>query len=215
MVGDDKWIETSSCQRWTMPRWSLTTGSFNTIPWLHWAKTLYQHLGREDTLFLYAGDNPFYQEMARELQQRRQILNTALTRKKYIADAVARFIGLGIGLTPSSDDYLVGLSVILFVSGHPLEKYKEDFLVALQRAENNTTLISKVTLEAAFHQRYRECIARLVKNIITGQNYFITQSITDIKNIGSSSGCDMLYGIADACALSYQSGGNYVNQNSC
>lgn len=198
-----------------MPTWSLTAGHFNAIPWRHWAEMLHQHLGHEDTLFLYAGDNPFYQEMARELQQRRQILNSALTRKKDIADAVARFIGLGIGLTPSSDDYLVGLGIVLFINGHPLEKYKEDFLVALQRAGNNTTLISKVTLEAAFHQRYRESIARLVKNIITEPNNFLTQSITDIKKIGSSSGCDMLYGMADACTLSYQSGGNYVNQNSC
>ncbi|EPE7118241.1 DUF2877 domain-containing protein, partial [Escherichia coli] len=42
-----------------------------------------------------------------------------------------------------------------------------------------------------------------------------TQYVTDIKNIGSSSGCDMLYGMADACALSHRSGGNYVNQDSC
>lgn len=214
-VGDDKWIETSSCQRWLMPTWSLTAERFNVIPWLGWAETLHQQLGRDDTLFLYAGDNPFYREIAKELQLRRQILNTALTRKQNVADAVAHFIGLGIGLTPSSDDYLVGFSIILFIKGHPLEKYRETFLAALQRIENNTTLLSKVTMEAAFHQRYRESIARLVANIITEPNCFLTQSITDIKNIGSSSGCDMLYGMADACALSHQSGGNYVNQDSC
>lgn len=198
-----------------MPAWSLNAERVNTIPWQHWAERLHQHLGHEDTLFLYAGNNPFYQEMARELQQRRQRLTTALIRKKDITDAVAHFIGLGVGLTPSSDDYLVGLSIILFIRGHPLEKHKEEFLAALQRAGNNTTLISKVTLEAAFQQRYRENIARLIAHIIAEPNGFLTQSITDIKNIGSSSGCDMLYGMADACTLSYQSGGNYVNQNSC
>ncbi|MEQ5646733.1 hypothetical protein ABN336_11505, partial [Escherichia coli] len=32
-----------------------------------------------------------------------------------------------------------------------------------------------------------------------------------IKHIGSSSGCDMLYGMADGCALSQTYGGNYVS----
>ena len=36
-------------------------------------------------------------------------------------------IGLGIGLTPSADDYLTGLALILFIPGHPSEKYKEEF----------------------------------------------------------------------------------------
>ena len=70
-------------------------------------------------------------------------------------------------------------------------------------------------LEEAFHQRYRESVARLVTHIITRQHHVATPFITDIKNIGSSSGCDMLYGMADACALSHRSGGNYVDQDSC
>jgi len=37
-------------------------------------------------------------------------------------------MGLGIGLTPSADDYLTGLALILFIPGHPAEKYKEEFL---------------------------------------------------------------------------------------
>jgi hypothetical protein len=132
-----------------------------------------------------------------------------------ISTAVSHLIGLGIGLTPSSDDYLVGLSTILFIPGHPLRKYREDFLAALQCAGNNTTLLSKITLEEAFHQRYRESVGRLLNQFITEQQPVSTQYITDIKNIGSSSGCDMLYGMADACALSHRSGGNYVDQDSC
>ncbi|WPO16830.1 DUF2877 domain-containing protein, partial [Escherichia coli] len=38
-----------------------------------------------------------------------------------------------------------------------------------------------------------------------------TQAIEKIKHIGSSSGCDMLYGMADGCALSQTYGGNYVS----
>ena len=123
-------------------------------------------------------------------------------------------IGLGIGLTPSADDYLVGLSTVLFIPGHPAEKYKTDFLAALQATNKNTTLLSAITLEAAFEQRYRESLYGLINNIINEPTYFSIQAIANIKNIGSSSGCDMLYGMADACALSQTYGGNYVSQNS-
>ncbi|MEG1419701.1 MAG: DUF2877 domain-containing protein [Citrobacter sp.] len=214
-VGTDKWITTSDCQAWQMPIWSADADHFAAISWRGWSEVIRQQLNHHDTLFLYQGDNPFYQEIARELQLRRRALITALDNGEYISAAVGQLIGLGIGLTPSSDDYLVGLSTILFINQHPLKKYRQDFLAAIQSEGNNTTLLSKITLEEAFHQRYRENVARLVTHIITQQHHVATQYITDIKNIGSSSGCDMLYGMADACALSHRSGGNYVDQDSC
>ena len=214
-VGNDKWIETSGCLRWRIPRWTPDTVSLAAVYWQRWEGVIRQQLTSDDTLFLYQGDNPFYQEITRQLLNRRQRLLTALHTGENISTAVSYLIGLGIGLTPSSDDYLVGLSTILFIPGHPLRKYREDFLAALQCAGNNTTLLSKITLEEAFHQRFRESVGRPVKHIITEQHPVSTQYIIDIKNIGSSSGCDMLYGMADACALSYRSGGNYVDQDSC
>lgn len=75
-------------------------------------------------------------------------------------------MGLGIGLTPSADDYLTGLALILFIPGHPAEKYKEEFYLGLQRGKNNTTLLSAITLEAALQQRCRENIHRFIHNII-------------------------------------------------
>ena len=120
-------------------------------------------------------------------------------------------MGLGIGLTPSADDYLTGLALILFIPGHPAEKYKEEFYLGLQRGKNNTTLLSAITLEAALQQRCRENIHHLIHDIIYGVPGNSTQAIEKIKHIGSSSGCDMLYGMADGCALSQTYGGNYVS----
>lgn len=214
-VGNDKWIETPGCQPWQTPRWTPDAASLDAVRWRDWEAVIRQRLRRDDTLFLYQGDNPFYQEITRQLLNRRRVLMTALRTGENIAAAVSHLIGLGIGLTPSSDDYLAGLSTIIFIPRHPLNKYREDFLAALQKAGNNTTLLSKITLEEAFQQRYRENVARLVTHIITGQPRVAGQCITDIKNIGSSSGCDMLYGMADACALSHRTGGNYVDQDSC
>ncbi|EJG6366186.1 DUF2877 domain-containing protein [Escherichia coli] len=214
-VGNDKWIEITGCQMWRIPRWTSDSASLAKVGWQHWEEFIRQQLRSNDTLFLYQGDNPFYQEISRQLLNRRKNLLKALCTGENITAAVNQLIGLGIGLTPSSDDYLVGLSTILFIQGHPLRKYRYDFLAALQLAGNNITLLSKITLEEAFNQRYRERVGRLLNQFITEPQPISTQYVTDIKNIGSSSGCDMLYGMADACALSHRSGGNYVNQDSC
>lgn len=120
-------------------------------------------------------------------------------------------IGLGIGLTPSADDYLTGLALILFIPGHPSEKYKEEFYLGMQRGRNNTTLLSAITLEAALQQRCRENIHRFIHNIIYDIHRDTNSGNRKIKHIGSSSGCDMLYGMADGCALSQTYGGNYVS----
>lgn len=90
-------------------------------------------------------------------------------------------IGLGIGLTPSADDYLTGLVLILFISGHPAEKYKEEFYLGLQRGRNNTTLLSAITLEAALQQRCRENIHRFIHNIIYDIPGNATQAIEKLN----------------------------------
>ncbi|PMC17510.1 hypothetical protein CJ207_17860, partial [Klebsiella aerogenes] len=84
---------------------------------------------------IYIGDNTW-------IQQRRETLFKALGENKNINAAVANMIGLGIGLTPSADDYLLGLSVILFIKGHPANQYREAFITALQSARQNTTPLS-------------------------------------------------------------------------
>ena len=114
----------------------------------------------------YCGDNPFYQALNKELHSKRRAVIQAVNDKQNIASAVASMMGLGIGLTPSADDYLTGLALILFISGHPAEKYKEEFYLGLQRGRNNTTLLSAITLEAALQQRCRENIHRFIHNII-------------------------------------------------
>ncbi|QGN37041.1 DUF2877 domain-containing protein [Klebsiella oxytoca] len=213
-IGEDKWIDTVSCLRWQPITPRLSGDRLRQIPWQRWSEFIHQQLRDNETLFLAGGDNPFYQAVSAELKQRRKTLFNALLQGEGITSAVANMIGLGIGLTPSADDYLVGLSALLFIDGHPAKQYRPAFLSALQQARPNTTLLSAITLEAAFEQRYRENIYRLINQLINQPHHFSIYAIANIKNIGSSSGCDMLFGMADACALSQTYGGHYVSQNS-
>lgn len=210
-VADKLKIDTVSCRCWQPPKLMLSAERFHQIPWLKWRDTITQHLQTHETLFLGGGSNPFYQAISEQLQCNRKILLKALLNNLNITSAVTQMIGLGIGLTPSSDDYLVGMSAILFIPGHPAAHLRDEFISALACARKNTTSLSATTLEAAFDYRYRENIFAFVASLINEPWQLSEKNIAGIKNIGSSSGCDMLYGMADGCALSQTYGGNYVS----
>ena len=99
-VGEDKWLNTASCQRWqpTIPQ--LNAERFRQIPWLRWHDGIHQQLQDNQTLFLWRGDNPFYQAISQALQQRRKTLFNALLQGREITSAVANMVGLGFGLPP-------------------------------------------------------------------------------------------------------------------
>ena len=118
-VGQHLHIEMSRCRRWLSPTLQMTAVNFHLIAWLQWHDIIHQHLGENETLFNYRGDNPFYQALNKELHIKRRAVIQAVNDKQNIASAVASMMGLGIGLTPSADDYLTGLALILFIPGHP------------------------------------------------------------------------------------------------
>nr|WP_255464871.1 DUF2877 domain-containing protein [Pantoea multigeneris] len=123
-------------------------------------------------------------------------------------------IGLGIGLTPSGDDWLCGFSMIFFLPGHPGEKYRPFLIDALASGKPKTTLLSAITLEHHLQHRYREHVGEFITTLLSNNRQAIKPAIQKIKEIGSSSGCDMLCGIADACALTAEIGEHYVRQDS-
>ncbi|WP_045784770.1 DUF2877 domain-containing protein [Chania multitudinisentens] len=212
-IGQNKWIEFDHCQLWQRPELYLTAENIKRINWYQWGQWIYQQAISGDSLFYYAGDNVFYQEIAALLQRNRAALLMAMRRNESPDQAILSLIGLGIGLTPSGDDYLVGLCVILLLSGHPAQQYRKTFLAVLEKVREKTTLLSAITLEAAINQRYRQVIGNLIAKIVHNDHDLIIHTINEIKKIGSSSGCDMLYGMADACFLTSYFGEKYAYQD--
>lgn len=212
-VGQNKWIDFSHCHLWQQPGLYLSAESLAQVAWQYWGHCINQHTICGNSLFYYYGDNIFYQEMAVLLQRNRDALLMAIRRNENPDEAIRSLIGLGIGLTPSGDDYLVGLCTILLLPGHPAYKYRESFLAVLETAKQKTTLLSAITLEAAINQRYRQVISNLIEKIVRNDRQLIIHTINEIKKIGSSSGCDMLHGIADACLLTSYFGEKYAHQD--
>jgi len=212
-IGQDKWINFSHCQLWQQPEHALTAESIKYIDWQRWGEWINQHAISGNSLFNYRGENIFHQEIARLLQHHREALLMAMRRNKFPDEAIYSLIGLGIGLTPSGDDYLVGLCVILLIPGHPAQNYRDNFLAVLEKAKEKTTLLSAITLAAAINQRYRQVISNLITQIVRDDRHLIIHTINEIKQIGSSSGYDMLHGMADACLLTSYFGEKYAHQD--
>lgn len=210
-VGNDKYIDFANCRPWQPEKISFS----DARNWKTIAALINEEVKNSASLFYYRGDNVFYQEINRQLQNYRLILFQALRAEdiQAVENELIKFMGLGIGLTPTGDDYLAGMSIILFMPGNPACRFRDVFLAALEKGKQKTTLLSVITLREAINQRYREVIYRFVSALPGKETALLQQAIRDIQRIGSSSGSDMLCGMADALALSACYGGNDAYQD--
>ncbi|WP_100160226.1 DUF2877 domain-containing protein [Proteus columbae] len=165
------------------------------------------------SLFNYQGDNLFHLQISKKLNTlRAELINVLVNREhKNLEKIINQFIGLGIGLTPSGDDYLVGLMAFLLLEKHPIHSLSSIFYQGIMQSKMNTTPISAITLEKALEQEYRENMYQLIQSLVDAQETNIYSQVLAILNIGSSSGSDMLFGIRDALFITHSFGERYVN----
>lgn len=161
----------------------------------------YSHTGGFRNLFV-TGDAVIPDSEFLILPAAENILNDCrkLVKKKSYTDAaisLSRLIGIGIGLTPSGDDFLCGVLAgfhLWNASGHPLSLQLKQ---AISESLNRTNDISCTFLRCALDGYFSETINRLPKLL----------SDTDIRSafeaIGHSSGMDTLSGILFARELLY------------
>ncbi|MDR2227697.1 MAG: DUF2877 domain-containing protein [Providencia sp.] len=165
------------------------------------------------SLFNYQGTNLFYLTVSKQLIQLRLNLIESLINKdqQSITKIIKQFVGLGIGLTPSGDDYLVGLMAFLLLKGHPASALFPAFYQGITQSKSQTTPISAITLEKALNQEYRENMQQLIQSLVGAQETNIYPQFLEILNIGSSSGSDMLFGLRDALYLTHYFGERHVD----
>ncbi len=219
-IGKRYIVSFSLCQLWRPKTIVFDKNKLNSLEYKSYLikqiKLIYQCVNDENkTLFLYQDDNVFYRSMANTLVNLREKLINGLYQKKDtdIIESINGLVGLGIGLTPSGDDYLCGLSAFLFLNQHPGNKFKSLFEDAVVSNESNTNLLSFMTINQCIQQEYRESTYQLIKSLAEGRESDLYQQIMRIINIGSSSGCDMLLGINDALCMTHYFGEKNVHQN--
>jgi len=119
---------------------------------------------------------------AMELQQ-------ALSNGNSIKRAVINLAGLGFGLTPSGDDYLLGLMASLWLTRNT-SRLEEIARLACKK----TTSLSAAFLKAASKGEFAECWHRLALAILSQETITVQDAISEIAQIGSYSGRDALSG---------------------
>jgi hypothetical protein len=113
-------------------------------------------------------------------------------------EAARDLIGLGVGLTPSGDDLLIGLMVsLLSLGGHSasakdVASLAQD-IAALSRGR--TTLISQAFLQHAANNETSEILRDLISSVLTASDVQVAMAAERVLRIGSSSGAELVLGV--------------------
>jgi hypothetical protein len=110
---------------------------------------------------------------------------------------VKALVGLGEGLTPSGDDFLVGLLALLHVTGFlPCSAASSGHMQFCECVRLGTSQLSGEFLRCAFEGHFAEPLVMLVRSLCAPEtNAWPTHAAT-LATVGHSSGVDAMVGIA-------------------
>jgi len=116
-------------------------------------------------------------------------------------------VGLGPGLTPSGDDFLVGLLTIIHLEHSPCSIYQPLCESLIKMMKTLTNDISYTTLNKAAYGQVRESIHALVSAMLFGTENEAIQALKKVLAIGSSSGTDIALGLISGLEANIKLGG--------
>jgi hypothetical protein len=119
------------------------------------------------------------------------MLHYALSNELSVRRASATLAGLGFGLTPSGDDYILGVMVSLWLTGNtsPLHEIFE-------ASHRKTTSLSAALFSAGSKGNFAESWHQLVEGILSQNTIIAQDAINRFAQIGAYSGRDSLAGFA-------------------
>ncbi|MGB4589617.1 MAG: DUF2877 domain-containing protein, partial [Clostridiaceae bacterium] len=115
-----------------------------------------------------------------------------------MASSFAAVIGLGFGLTPSCDDFLVGLlSTFAFWGEGPSRfvQFRDCLIDEIRQKLVHTTPVSSAFLDSALSADFSEMILNFYHDFNHPDEVIRMNNIEQIASIGHSSGIDSLNGI--------------------
>jgi hypothetical protein len=148
-------------------------------------------------------------ELSRMLEERTVSLLTELSnnRMSESIEKASKLIGLGPGLTPSGDDFLVGLFTVLNIQNSTNYSFKNFCKEVVKLAKPLTNDISYMAMQKASIGKVRESIVSLVNSILYGTEEDLILSLNKVLKIGSSSGTDIALGIVAGLEANILAGG--------
>ena len=124
------------------------------------------------------------------------VVRAALSGSDPVGARVNEMVGAGAGLTPSGDDALC--AVLLVLRGAGAERARAVVDAAVGAASRRTTSLSASLLHAAGQGYAVPAVAELVRAVLCDDPVTRGPALTAVLAIGSSSGRDLVAGIAGA-----------------
>ncbi|MDO5390946.1 MAG: DUF2877 domain-containing protein [Eubacteriales bacterium] len=157
----------------------------------------YSHLGGfSDSVF--RNKNPKDDLMSGILREKITLLLDVSVRPgkmEELGRIAQELIGLGVGLTPSGDDFVTGLLLGFLTGTFPFDEEElEDFREMVKRQAMYTNDISRQYLLCACEGEFGENYHQLLRLCKTGQS--ISKCLEQIIQTGHTSGLDALNGLA-------------------
>lgn len=116
-----------------------------------------------------------------------------------LSEVSSNIVGCGIGLTPSSDDFLIGFIAAMYYTNH---YFSRDIFMVNEIIEQikcgirgRTTRLSLEFIEFACDGEFDSDIIKCIEAIFYEVDVDITTTVVDIQNHGSTSGSDTTFGI--------------------
>lgn len=152
-----------------------------------------------------SGERPSMLERATSQALRRSAVGlcSAIARddESLAVEHVDRLVGLGPGLTPSGDDFLLGLLCALSIPGSPCHEWRRLGTRVLERASLNTHLISAAALRHAANGRVRARLVALCDALARASRALALNAVDRVIDIGASSGTDIAFGVLSGFRL--------------
>ena len=180
-------------------RWSPTLAEWpgDDMP-VDWLRELIARCGRDGGIKQTTGAVRSYDaRLARRLGDAVASLQAALLA----GDASAahehgmRLVGLGPGLTPAGDDFLVGLATACNQPSSPVGHLRPLLAQLTAEAADRTNVISHAAMVQAAEGRVRESISELVNAMARGDRAAMERRGAQVMSIGATSGTDILTGL--------------------
>lgn len=197
-IGQDVAIPWAAAPIWqaSLPRYAAAQDCMSVQ--LHAARSYLARHGVQGAMFGQPSAGGAYAaEITAALQRRSTSLIEALAqaRQTDACQHAVSMVGLGPGLTPSGDDFLVGLFAVLNIAGSPCCGWLDGGTAVLLQVANSTHAISLAALTAAAEGRVRESIAALIESLMHGTPDTLVAPLSRVLAIGSTSGADIVEGI--------------------
>lgn len=115
-----------------------------------------------------------------------------------IEDSLGKLVGLGLGLTPSADDFLSGFGSSLGWVSRSFGKgasYAEKINREIAAQAGKTNLLSRQLLEHATMGEVDERVEKLLAAVLVGPSSGIESLVEKVMGIGETSGVDMMVGL--------------------